>query len=67
MDAGGNSKKVSSSKLGSGNLHAFWDTQFVASYGTSYATVATKLEAAITKTDFTASNSRRPEFAPRSC
>jgi hypothetical protein len=54
MDAGGNNKKVSSSKLGSGNLHAFWDTQFVASYGTSYATVATKLEAAITKADFTA-------------
>ena len=52
MDAGGNSKNVSASTLGSGTLHGFWDTQFVASYGTSYATVATKLEAAITKADF---------------
>ena len=53
-DAGGNLKNVSAAKLGSGNLHAFWDTQFVASYGTNYATVAGKLEAAITKANFTA-------------
>jgi len=60
-DAGGNSKKVSATGLGSGNLHAFWDTQFVASYGSSYASVATKLEAAITKANFAAWYSGTPE------
>ena len=52
-DAGGSSKNVSAAKLGSGTLHGFWDTQFVASFGTVYTSVASKLEAAISKDDFT--------------
>lgn len=47
-DAGGNAKQVSAAGLGSGSLHAFWDTQFVKSLGTDPATVATMLIAKMT-------------------
>lgn len=52
-DAGGNAKQVSAAKLGKGSLHQFWDTQFVGSYGTNYATVAGRLQASIGKVQFT--------------
>src|SRR3974390_874327 len=46
-DAGGNGKRVESATLGSGKLHAFWDTQFVQALGTAPRAVATPLEAQI--------------------
>jgi hypothetical protein len=47
-DRGGNSKRVTSADLGSGNLHAFWDTQFVQALGTDPRTIANSLIAKIT-------------------
>jgi hypothetical protein len=53
-DRGGNNKSVTAAGLGAGNLHAFWDSPFVASYGANYATVATKLLGTVTKAKFAA-------------
>jgi hypothetical protein len=47
-DRGGNSKRVTSADMGSGNLHAFWDTQFVQALGSDPRTVASGLIARIT-------------------
>lgn len=51
-DSGGNAKTVSAAALGTGNLHAFWDSQFVASHGTNAATVASALTGTITRARF---------------
>jgi hypothetical protein len=47
-DRGGNSKRVTTADMGSGNLHAFWDTQFVQALGADPRTIANSLIAKIT-------------------
>jgi hypothetical protein len=47
-DQGGNAKRVSSPDLGSGKLHAFWDTQFVEALGSEPRAVANMLIGKIT-------------------
>jgi hypothetical protein len=42
-DSGGNSKNVSASGFKAGNLHHFWDTEFVAQLGSSADTIASDL------------------------
>ena len=46
-DRGGNEKRVQSDDMGSGNLHGFWDTQFVEALGTDPRAVSAKLIANI--------------------
>jgi hypothetical protein len=50
-DRGGNSKRVTSANMGSGNLHGVWDTQFVQALGTDPRTVANGLIAKITPSE----------------
>jgi hypothetical protein len=47
-DRGGNSKHVTLAGMGSGNLHAFWDSQFVEALGTEPQAVANSLTTRIT-------------------
>ena len=52
-DAGGNTKMVSAPGIAAGNLHHYWDTEFVLAIPAPQATaeaIAAKLAAAITKT-----------------
>jgi hypothetical protein len=60
-DAGGNSKNVHNTTLGSGTLHGFWDTQFVHQVGTNNTTVANTLIAAITPAQITQWQQGTPE------
>lgn len=53
-DAGGNAKLVGAGNLGSGNLHGFWDTQFVRQLGSDPVAVGDALAAKITPTDVAA-------------
>ena len=53
-DAGGNAKLVSAGSLGSGNLHGFWDTQFVRQLGSDPVAVGDALAAKITPADVAA-------------
>jgi len=47
-DRGGNDETVQAPNMKSGNLHAYWDTQFVALQGLGEATIANRLIANIT-------------------
>lgn len=47
-DSGGNAKNVTAPGLGSGNLHGFWDTQFVVRLGADPVAVGDALAAKIT-------------------
>ena len=47
-DSGGNSKNVTATGLPAGNLHHYWDTEFVQRLGTDPGTVAQQLIAATT-------------------
>lgn len=46
-DSGGNAKNVSAATLGTGNLHSFWDTHFVALSGTQADALASQLKGAL--------------------
>jgi len=48
-DRGGNDKRVSASGLGAGNLHHFWDTEFVNQLGPDSKTIASDLIGHITR------------------
>jgi S1/P1 Nuclease len=48
-DRGGNSKKVSANGFKAGNLHHFWDTEFVDQLGPDAKTIASELIGNITK------------------
>ncbi|WP_407185167.1 S1/P1 nuclease [Bradyrhizobium centrosematis] len=48
-DRGGNAKRVSASGLSAGNLHHFWDTEFVHQLGDDPKTIASDLIGHITK------------------
>jgi hypothetical protein len=48
-DRGGNDKRVSASGLSAGNLHHFWDTEFVDQLGPDAKTIASDLIGHITK------------------
>jgi hypothetical protein len=52
-DAGGNAKNVSAAGLGSGTLHGFWDTQFVAQLGADPIALGDALAAKITTANVT--------------
>ena len=47
-DSGGNARRVSAAGLPAGNLHAYWDTQFVRRLGPDPASIAATLLARIT-------------------
>ncbi len=48
-DRGGNDETVTAPNLKSGNLHAYWDTQFVTLQGSGEAAIANQLIAGITE------------------
>ena len=48
-DRGGNDKRVSATGLSAGNLHHFWDTEFVAQLGPDAKTIASDLIGHITQ------------------
>jgi len=52
-DAGGNRKDVTAAGFSAGNLHHYWDTAFVESFGTDPFVVAERLTAKITNTQVT--------------
>ncbi len=52
-DRGGNNKKVTTTSLGSGELHGFWDTQFVQRLGNDPVAVGDALVSRITAANVT--------------
>jgi len=50
QDRGGNEKKVKSAGLAQGNLHHYWDTEFVHALGPTPEDIAKKLDDQISKT-----------------
>jgi hypothetical protein len=49
-DRGGNDKRVSAPGLGAGNLHHFWDSEFVDQFGADARSIAANLIGHISKT-----------------
>lgn len=60
-DRGGNSKPVTSRDFGAGNLHGFWDTQFVQALGRDPRRVASALIARIAPAEKTAWEAGTPD------
>ncbi|WP_342709898.1 S1/P1 nuclease [Bradyrhizobium sp. B124] len=60
-DRGGNAKRVSATGLSAGNLHHFWDTEFVDQLGPDSRTIASDLIGHITKEQQTLWQAGKPD------